>query len=188
MVESGNSISLFSVAPGASSTYSLSIRPVGWMDVGTVDLRIEASGTLDDGHGFSIASNTVQITVEHEPDDPTEAVLWEGGPMVNAANLAIAMIAGWIVAALLVLWMRRSSLNQKKKTISDAWIEADEEEKEEEKESDLKEGEVRADDDGTVRCYACDSRIRLPKEKEPPFRFKCPTCSVMNRVVEPASE
>ncbi|MEE2812604.1 MAG: NEW3 domain-containing protein [Candidatus Thermoplasmatota archaeon] len=186
LVESGNSISLFSVAPGASSTYSLSIRPVGWMDVGIVDLRIEASGTLDDGHGFSIASNTVQITVEHEPDDPTEAVLWEGGPMVNAANLAIAMIAGWVVAALLVLWMRRSSQKQKKKTISDAWIDAGEEEKEEEKESDLKEGEVRADDDGTARCHACDSRIRLPKEKEPPFRFKCPTCSVMNRVVEPA--
>ena len=60
--------------------------------------------------------------------------------------------------------------------------------KEEEKESDLKEGEVRADDDGTVRCYACDSRIRLPKEKEPPFRFKCPTCEVMNRVMPPRED
>ena len=190
LIESGNSISLFSVAPGASSTYSLSIRPVGWMSVGVVDLRVEASGNLPDGHGFSIASNTVQITIEHEPEEPKEAVLWEGGPMVNAANLAIAMLSGWIFAALLIFWIRRSSVTRKKKTISDAWVDAAEkqEEKEESKDSDLKEGEVRADEDGTARCHSCDSRIRLPKEKVPPFRFKCPSCDLMNRVVEPASD
>ena len=110
--------------------------------------------------------------------------------MVNAANLAIAMLSGWIFAALLIFWIRRSSATRKKKTISDAWVDAAEKQEgeEESKDSDLKEGEVRADDDGTARCYSCDSRIRLPKEKVPPFRFKCPSCDLMNRVVEPAND
>jgi hypothetical protein len=185
LVESGQSITVFSVGPGASSTYSLSIRPVGRADVGTVDLRIEASGTLDDGHGYSIPSNTVQITVEHEPEEPTEAVLWKGGPMVNAANLAIAMLSGWIFAGLLILWIRRGSRKRQDKIISDAWADTEDEV---EKDDDLKDGEVRGDEDGTARCHSCDSRIRLPADKEPPFRFKCPTCSTMNRVVEPRED
>ena len=184
-VESGISASVFSVAPGASSTYSLALRASGEPSVGTLDLRIEASGTLSDGHGFSIASNTVQMTVEFEPDDPTEAALWKGGPMVNAANLAIAMLSGWLFAGLLILWIRRSSKMREKQAVEDAWDEAAAEES---KDDDLKAGEIRADEEGTARCYACEARIRLPTEKDPPFRFKCPTCDVMNRVVGPRED
>ena len=105
--------------------------------------------------------------------------------MVNAANLAIAMLSGWIFAGLLVLWIRYSSKSRAKKSAQDAWDEAIEEEN---KDADLSHGEIRADEDGTARCHACNSRIRLPTDKEAPFRFKCPTCEEMNRVMPPREE
>jgi phage FluMu protein Com len=185
LIENGQPISAFSVAPGASSTYALKLRPNGEPTVGTLDLRIEASGTLSDGHGFAVSSETVRLTVEFEPATPTEAVLWEGGPLVNAANLAIGMFSGWLFAALLLLWMRRGAKLAEKERIDSAWDEASEEAS---KDDDLSAGEIRAVEDGTARCHACEARIMLPSDKEPPFRFKCPTCEEMNRVVGPREE
>ena len=72
-----------------------------------------------------------------------------------------------------------------KQTAQDAWDEAAEEEN---KDSDLSRGEIRADEDGTARCYSCEARIRLPTDKEAPYRFKCPTCGDMNRVMPPRED
>jgi uncharacterized membrane protein len=185
LIENGQPVSAFSVGPGASSTYSLKLRPNGEPTAGTLDLRIEASGSLSDGHGFAVSSETVQLTVEFEQAEPTEAVLWEGGPLVNAANLAIGMFSGWLFAALLLLWMRRGAKLAEKERIDSAWDEAAEEAS---KDDDLSAGEIRAAEDGTARCHACEARIMLPSDKEPPFRFKCPTCEEMNRVVGPREE
>ena len=99
------SVSQFTVAPGGVATYMLTLQPSGEPTIGSVDFRIEATGTLT-GQGFLVSSPTNTLTVEFEPPVPTEAELWSGGPMVNAANLAIAMLSGWLFAALLVLWIR----------------------------------------------------------------------------------
>ena len=178
------SVGQFMVAPGGVATYMLTLQAGGEPTIGVVDIRIEASGTLS-GQGFLVSGSTSTLTVEFEPPAPTEAELWNGGPMVNAANLAIAMLTGWIFAGLLVMWMRFSSKSRAKKNAQDAWDEAVEEEN---KDADLSHGEIRADEDGTARCHACDSRIRLPSDKEAPFRFKCPTCDEMNRVMPPREE
>ena len=176
---------MFTVSPRGVATYSLTLRPNGEPTIGTADIRIEASGTLADGQGYSISSPSTTLTVEFDDPPPKEAELWDGGPMVNAANLAIAMLSGWIFAGLLVMWIRYSSKSRANKSAQDAWDEAAEEEN---KDADLKHGEIRADEDGTARCHACDSRIRLPTDKEAPFRFKCPTCQEMNRVMPPREE
>jgi phage FluMu protein Com len=178
------SVGMFTVAPGGVATYMLTLQPSGEPTIGTLDFRIEATGTLT-GQGFLVSSQTSSLSVEFEPPVPTEAELWNGGPMVNAANLAIAMLTGWIFAGLLILWVRYSSKSRAKKSAQDAWDEAAEEEN---KDADLSHGEIRADEDGTARCHACDSRIRLPTDKEAPFRFKCPTCEEMNRVMPPREE
>jgi phage FluMu protein Com len=178
------SIGQFTVAPGGVATYMLTMQPGGEPNIGTVDFRIEASGTLS-GQGFLVSGPTSTVTVEFEPPVPTEAELWDGGPMVSAANLAIAMLSGWLFAGLLIMWMRISSKSRDRKNAQDAWDEAEEEEN---KDADLSHGEIRADEDGTARCHACDSRIRLPTEKVAPFRFKCPTCQEMNRVMSPREE
>ncbi|GEM_PF-3235019 len=36
--------------------------------------------------------------------------------------------------------------------------------------------------DGTVRCTACQAKLRTPAGKSPPFRFNCPKCSEIVRV------
>ena len=132
-----------------------------------------------------MSSPSTTLTVEFDDPPPKEAELWDGGPMVNAANLAIAMLSGWIFAGLLVMWMRFSSKSRAKKSTQDAWDDAMEEEN---KNADLKHGEIRGDEDGTARCHACDSRIRLPTDKAAPFRCQCPTCEEMNRVMPPREE
>ena len=184
-VDENQTISVFTVSPRGVATYSLTLRPNGEPTIGTADIRIEASGTLADGQGYSVSSPSTTLTVEFDDPPPKEAELWDGGPMVNAANLAIAMLSGWMFAGLLVMWMRYSSKSRAKKSAQDAWDEAEEEEN---KDADLSHGEIRADEDGTARCHACDSRIRLPTDKEAPFRFKCPTCDEMNRVMPPREE
>ena len=95
------------------------------------------------------------------------------------------MFSGWLFAALLLLWMRRGAKLAEKERIDSAWDEAAEEAS---KDDDLSAGEIRAAEDGTARCHACEARIMLPSDKEPPFRFKCPTCEEMNRVVGPREE
>jgi uncharacterized membrane protein/phage FluMu protein Com len=175
---------IFTVVPGGVATYMLTLQSSGEPTIGSIDFRIEATGTLV-GQGFLVSSPTSTLTVEFEAPAPTEAELWSGGPMVNAANLAIAMLSGWMFAGLLIMWVRYSSKSRSKKSAQDAWDEATEEEN---KDADLSHGEIRADEDGTARCHACDSRIRLPTEKEAPFRFKCPTCEEMNRVMPPRED
>ncbi|HJM67499.1 MAG TPA: hypothetical protein QF716_01310, partial [Candidatus Thalassarchaeaceae archaeon] len=184
-VDENQTISIFTVAPRGVATYSLTLQPNGEPTIGSVDIRIEASGTLADGQGYLVSSPSNTLTVEFDDPPPKEAELWDGGPMVNAANLAIAMLSGWIFAGLLIMWMRFSSKSRANKSAKDAWDEAEEEEN---KNADLKHGEIRADEDETARCHACDSRIRLPTDKEAPFRFKCPTCQEMNRVMPPREE
>jgi len=185
MVDSGLEASAFSVAPGASSTYSLTLTATTEPNIGTIQFRIDASGTLSDGQGFAVPSPVVEMTVEHQPAPATEAELWEGGPMVNASNLAIGMLSGWLFAALLLFFIRRSVKLRSADSVQDAWDEAAEEES---KDDDLEHGEIRPDEDGTARCHDCSARIRLPTEKEAPFRFKCPTCAKMNRVMPPRDD
>ena len=35
-----------------------------------------------------------------------------------------------------------------------------------------------------VSCPSCDARLGVPRGSEPPFRFTCPKCSTLIRVVE----
>ena len=51
-------------------------------------------------------------------------------------------------------------------------------------EDPLEEGEVRPGADGSASCPFCDTRSKLPEGKTPPFRFRCPSCSKIVRVVE----
>ena len=184
-IEQNQTQRVFSVSPMGVATYSLTLQPAGEPTIGAIEIRIEASGSLSDGQGFLVSSETNTLEIEFDAPPPTEAELWSGGPMVNAASLAIAMISGWLFAGLLIMWMRYSAKMRSKQTAQDAWDEAAEEEN---KDADLSHGEIRADEDGTARCYSCEARIRLPTDKEAPYRFKCPTCGDMNRVMPPRED
>ena len=57
---------VFSVAPLGVATYSLTLQPAGEPTIGTIDLRIEASGSLSDGQGFLVSSETNTLEIEFE--------------------------------------------------------------------------------------------------------------------------
>ena len=179
-IGTNDSTGTFSVPARGVSTYSLTLQPTGEMTVDTINIQVDAVGQLSDGTGYSISSPPSAMTVEYQAPPPSSAALWEGGPLVDAGNLAIAMLSGWFFAGLLVMWMRFSSKMRKKQNAHNAWDEAAEEEN---LDADLLHGEIRADEDGTARCHSCSARIRLPSDKETPYRFKCPTCQEMNRVM-----
>ena len=108
-IEQNQTQRVFSVSPMGVATYSLTLQPAGEPTIGTIEIRIEASGSLSDGQGFLVSSETNTLEIEFDAPPPTEAELWSGGPMVNAASLAIAMLSGWLFAGLLIMWMRYSA-------------------------------------------------------------------------------
>ncbi|MBT5595018.1 MAG: hypothetical protein HOJ60_05750, partial [Euryarchaeota archaeon] len=85
---------------------------------------------------------------------------------------------GWGLSFLLlaVLYLMRG----KKNTSIDEEEEVEEEVKEE---SSLGFNECKMDG-GKVSCPSCEARLGVPRGSEPPFRFTCPKCSTMIRVVE----
>ena len=95
-----------------------------------------------------------------------------------------AMFGGWIFSFLIlaVLYLRRD-----KKDVLHAEDEVENEieseESVEEQEPALGYNECRMDGD-KVTCPSCDARLGVPRGSEPPFRFSCPQCSTLIRVVE----
>ncbi|MBT5392336.1 MAG: hypothetical protein HOL22_08370, partial [Euryarchaeota archaeon] len=90
-----------------------------------------------------------------------------------------ALFGGWGLSLLLlaVLYLMRGKKNT---TLG----EDEEEEVEEEKEEvPLGFNECKMDG-GKVSCPSCEARLGVPRGSEPPFRFTCPKCSTMIRVVE----
>jgi hypothetical protein len=92
-----------------------------------------------------------------------------------------ALFGGWGFSLLLlgVLFLVRG---RKQNTVN-AEGDAEEEEEEGEKETPLGFNECRMED-GKVSCPSCSARLGVPRGSEPPFRFTCPKCSTMIRVVE----
>jgi len=188
-IEDGVPSQGYALDPGESSSYMLTLRPSGNKDVGTVEVVVQATGTLDDGHSYQINSEPMILTVEHEPPPPTTVALWDGGPEVSNSALLWILLAGWMLSALLVAAIRFITRKSGKDSARDAWDSASEVEEEA---SILAEersrGEIRPMEDGTARCHSCEARIMLPADKEPPYRFKCPTCEEMNRVIPAEGE
>ena len=157
------------------------------MESGLYELTITASE--DDGGG-TISIAPIQIFVQDDPVPPAGISLPTGHSINNSSSLSL-MFGGYLFALLAVLalrWTMRRS-NASIQAIQLAAIEAaemkvPEPQVEEEQESPLAEGEVRASSDGSAICPFCSTRSKLPEDKNPPFRFRCPTCSEIVRVVD----
>ena len=180
----GSSLPSYDIAPGEAVTMSLTLSSNG-LESGLYDLTITASE--DDGAG-TVSIAPIQIFVQDDPVPPAGISLPTGHSINNSTSLSL-MFGGYVFALLAVLalrWtMRRSSASIE--AIQAAAVEAaevQEPEPEEEEEDPLAEGEVRASSDGSAICPFCSTRSKLPKDKTPPFRFRCPSCSEIVRVVE----
>ena len=180
----GSSLPSYDIAPGEAVTMSLTLTSNG-LESGLYDLTITASE--DDGAG-TVSIAPIQIFVQDDPVPPAGISLPTGHSINNSTSLSL-MFGGYVFALLAVLalrWtMRRSSASIEAIQVAAAEAaEVQEPEPEEEEEDPLAEGEVRASSDGSAICPFCSTRSKLPKDKTPPFRFRCPSCSEIVRVVE----
>ena len=163
---------------GINSTYSLSSN-------GCQDFRLMLTPLYMDGFEVVLVIHSVsQVegqTVRDESGDLRASVAGPHMPPdglnlgileLNNKNSVTLLAAGWIMSFLLLAYIK---LFRKTTVI---------EEEEEEEEIPLGSNEVRIDEYNKVTCCSCESRLGIPEDSEPPFRFTCPKCDTRIRVVE----
>ena len=179
----GSTLPSYDIAPGEAVTMSLTLTSNG-LESGLYELSITASE--DDGAG-TVSIAPIQIFVQDDPVPPAGISLPTGYSINNSTSLSL-MFGGYVFAFLAVLalrWtLRRSSASIEAIQLAAAEADEVEEPELEEEEDPLAEGEIRASSDGSAICPFCSTRSKLPKDKTPPFRFRCPSCSEIVRVVE----
>jgi len=168
-----------------------------------VTLQLELTSPEDEGGarilwvevsengGGSARSEPFTIAVEPKHEAPDGLAFPLGLEADNQTSMAL-LSSGWILAllSLLVLNMvlkgrQRAAAEAAAATVEAAQAvvaEAATPEPAEEAPT-LAPGEARSED-GITSCPHCRTRSRLPTDKEPPFRFRCPTCEEMVRVIE----
>jgi hypothetical protein len=165
----------YTLSPGSSVQYSLTLTSL---------VSTSQSATLQVRGAYQIAESTSsdvsnQFEVEIKgPAVPPNGVRLPFGMELSQSDSLNALFGGWGLSLLLlaVLFLMRG----RKQVAAD-----DEEEAEEEEEKEIPIGfnECRMED-GKVSCPSCSARLGVPRGSEPPFRFTCPKCSTMIRVVE----
>ena len=179
----GSTLPAYDIAPGEAVTMSLTLTSSN-IDSGLYQLTITASE--DDGAG-TVSITPIEIFVQNDPVPPAGISLPTGHSINNSTSLSL-MFGGYIFALLSIMALRWS-VRRSRASIEAIQLAADEaaeiEEPEPEEEQDpLAEDEVRSSSDGSAICPFCSTRSKLPKDKTPPFRFRCPSCSEVVRVVE----
>ena len=168
----------YTLSPGSSVQYSLTLTSlVSTSQSATLQIR----GAYQIGESTSSdVSNDFEVEIEG-PAVPPNGVRLPFGMELSQSDSLNALFGGWGFSLLLlgVLFLVRG---RKQNTVN-AEGDAEEEEEEEEKETPLGFNECRMED-GKVSCPSCSARLGVPRGSEPPFRFTCPKCSTMIRVVE----
>ena len=155
---------------------------------GTYEVVLTAS---ENGGAGEVSLASLALFIEDEPVPPTGIALPFGAEMDNMTSILVLM-GGYVLAMLLLQILRTSRRRSAEKVAAaeasaDARIEAMNAEYESApsvEEDPLEEGEVRPGDDGAASCPFCNTRSKLPEGKTPPFRFRCPSCAEIVRVVE----
>ena len=168
----------FALSPGSTAEYSLTLMSlVSTSESATLSIR--ASYQIGDTASSDL-SNQLNVEIEG-PALPPNGVRLPLGMELSQSDSLNALFGGWGVAILLlgVLYLSR---NKKQNSLLEEEDDV-EEEVDEEKETPLGFNECRMDE-GKVSCPSCEARLGVPRGSEAPFRFTCPKCSTMIRVVE----
>ncbi len=159
----------YSLSSGGCQDFRLMLTPLN-MDGFDANLNIHAISQID-GKTIRDESQQLRMAVSgpHVPPDGINLGFLE----LDNKNSMIILASGWALAALLLLYIKLF-----RKPVE---IEAEEEIEEE---IPLGPNEVRIDEYNKVTCTSCESRLGVPQDSEPPFRFTCPKCQTRIRVVE----
>ena len=140
----------------------------------TIDATSTTSSSESDVFGVSIAG----------PEQAPQGVTLPLGFQLDGATTLNALIGGWAFAILLigVMYIRRPR-SESEVALAENASEEEPEEDDVEEATTLGYNECRMED-GKVSCPSCDARLGVPRASEPPFRFTCPKCTTMIRVIE----
>ena len=170
----------FTLSPGSSVEYSLTFTSlVSTSESAT--LQVRGSYQIGDSTSSDV-SNDFEVEIEG-PAVPPNGVSLPFGMELSQTDSLNALIGGWGFSLLLLAVLFLIRRKKSDATIEEEEEEEKEEEEEEEKETPLGFNECRMED-GKVSCSSCTARLGVPRGSEPPFRFSCPKCSTMIRVVE----
>ncbi len=187
VVPIGSAIPAYNLAPGESVTMELTLVSNG-LSQGTYEVVLTAS---ENGGAGEVSLSSLALFIEDEPVPPTGIALPFGAEIDNMTSIFVLM--GGYVLAMLLLQILRSTRRRSAEKIAAAEASADAriESMIAETESTppveinpLEDGEVRPGEDGAASCPFCNTRSKLPEGKTPPFRFRCPSCTEIVRVVE----
>ena len=177
------SVNTFELAPFATTEFALMLSSNIQADE-TANLYIKAT--------YEIVTTTTTGSEESEmfsisisgPAAPPQGVTLPLGIQLDQNTTLNAMLGGWAFAILLlsIIYARRNRAQSiEQPVIEDQTDEVVHEEIEQE--TPLGFNECRMEN-GKVTCPSCDARLGVPRGSEAPFRFTCPKCQTMIRVVE----
>jgi hypothetical protein len=119
------------------------------------------------------------------PAEPPQGVTLPLGIQLDQSTTLNTLLGGWAFAILLlsVMYLRRN--RKVTQNVDDEFDQSEEvvEEENDAEEQTLGYNECRMED-GKVSCPSCEARLGVPRGSEAPFRFTCPKCQTMIRVVE----
>ena len=178
------------------SSSSFSLAPFGTMDFEltltsdvqakeAAELFIKATFTIDaTSTTASSESDVFSVTIKGPAQAP-QGVTLPLGFQLDGASTINAILGGWAFAFLLlgVMYLRRSRSDSEAEVPSETLVSEEAAEVEPEESSELGFNECRMEA-GKVSCPSCEARLGVPRASAPPFRFTCPQCSTMIRVVE----
>lgn len=183
----GSSNPNYELSPGDSVTYELllvsSIATAG----GEMSMRVQAAGS-----GHQLLSNEFTVDVASPAVAPSGISLGFI-EMDNQMSITI-MAVGWLITILLVVLGRSSAKRRKNDHIRSTFYETEEElplplppapvvAAIDMPTPTLSNGEAKMID-GRVTCTGCAASLKMPSDKTPPYKFKCPKCEESVRVVE----
>ena len=170
----------FTLTPGSSMQFVVSLTSL----VSTSEeATLLARATYQIGEStssYTSADLTVSIT---GPELPPNGVQLPFDVALSQSDSLNAMFGGWLFSFLIltVLYLRREKKDVSLASPKESEPEAEEEPVEEV--TQLGYNECRLEGD-KVSCPSCDARLGVPRGSEPPFRFSCPKCTTLIRVVE----
>ena len=175
------SVNTFELAPFAKIEFMLTLTSNIEADE-TANLILKATYQIDTTTE-SEESDMFSVSISG-PAAPPQGVTLPLGIQLDQSTTLNAMLGGWAFAILLlsIIYARRNRKgNTEQAVVEDRAEEVLEEETEEE--TPLGFNECRMES-GKVTCPSCDARLGVPRGSEAPFRFTCPKCQTMIRVVE----
>ena len=169
------------LSPGSSMQFTLSLTSlVSTNEEAT--LRARATYLIGDTTSSETSGDVVVRIIG--PELPPNGIQLPFDVALSQSDSLNAMLGGWGLSLLIlsVLYLRRGKKDSVLSAEEDL-SEYDEAEVVEEESAELGYNECRLEGD-KVSCPSCDARLGVPRGSEPPFRFTCPKCSTLIRVIE----